>query len=154
MGLGLGGCGFRLAGFSKLPPEFESLRLTTVGFDDRQLDTIIRRLRRAGSRIEESPSAEAHELRLQLRAKADRRLVAGASSGRSVVRLERSLIFSLRDPAGAVLVEDTELVQQTEFRIDDDNLLASDQDRQNALDDLEQQLFEQLLRRLTRIQAR
>ena len=154
LGLGLGGCGFRLAEGVSLPPELESLRLVTTGFDRRQRDDLIGYLRRAGSRVEQGTAADAYELRLRLRTHPDRRVVSGASTGSSVVRLERSLVFSLRDPAGAVRVADTELVQQTEFRIDDDNLLASDQDRQNALDDLEQQLFEQLLRRLTRIQAR
>ena len=42
-------------------------------------------------------------------------------------------------------------MQQKDFEIDDDNLLASTQDRNTALSDLQRDLFEQLIRRLARI---
>ncbi len=151
LALGLAGCGFRLAGGVTLPAALENIELETSGFNRRERSLLADRLRRAGSRVAETPDSKSHRLSVRLLQVDDRRLVTSASTGRNVVRLERSLVFSLRDATGEILVADTTLVQQKDFRIDDDNLLASTQDRDNALADLERGLFDQLIRRLARI---
>ncbi|MDJ0777316.1 MAG: hypothetical protein QNJ85_05585 [Gammaproteobacteria bacterium] len=151
LAIGLAGCGFRLAGSIELPPELAVIQLETSGFDRREREALQDRLRAAGSRLVENPGPGIHRLSVRLQRTDDRRLVTGASSGSNVVRLERSLVFSLRDAAGEITVADTTLVQQKDFRVDDDNLLASTADRDNALADLERALFDQLIRRLARI---
>ena len=149
--IGLAGCGFRLADAVALPPVLANIELETSGFNRREKTLLTDRLRRSGSRVTESAEAGVHRLSVRLLQVDDRRLVTSASTGRNVVRLERSLVFSLRAADGEILVADTRLVQQTDFRIDDDNLLASTEDRENALADLENGLFDQLIRRLARL---
>ena len=66
-------------------------------------------------------------------------------------RLTRSLDFSLVSASGEVLVPTRTLKQQNDIVLDDDNLLASVRERASVLEDLEQDLFEQLIRQLNRI---
>lgn len=151
LAIGLAGCGFRLAGAVTLPATLDIIELETSGFNRRERALLTDRLQRSGSRVAENTDPGAHRLSVRLLQVDDRRLVTSASTGRNVVRLERSLVFSLRAADGEILVADTRLVQQTDFRIDDDNLLASTEDRENALADLENGLFDQLIRRLARL---
>ncbi len=151
LAIGLAGCGFRLAGAVTLPAALDIIDLETSGFNRRERALLTDRLQRSGSRVAENADPGAHRLSVRLLQVDDRRLVTSASTGRNVVRLERSLVFSLRAADGEILVADTRLVQQTDFRIDDDNLLASTEDRENALADLENGLFDQLIRRLARL---
>lgn len=151
LAMGLAGCGFRLAGGIELPAEMAEIQLQTSGFDRREREALEDRLLAAGSRLVENPGPGIHQLSVRLQRTDDRRLVTAGSSGNNVVRLQRSLVFSLRDAAGEITVADTTLVQQKDFRVDDDNLLASTADRDNALSDLDRALFDQLIRRLARI---
>jgi len=81
----------------------------------------------------------------------ERRLATSASSGRNVDRLSRRLVFSVNRDDGASLVPQRSLVQQKDIAVDDDNLLASEEERSGVLRELEQALFDQLIRQLARI---
>ncbi len=151
LGLGLTGCGFRLAGRSEFSATLGVIRLDTEGFSRNERSTLVARLERAGSQVVDIARDDALRLRVRLFRVDDRRLVTGGRNGLNVVRLERGLTFSLRDANAEFLVGDTTLVQQKDFQIDDDNLLASTEDRENALSNLQIDLFDQLIRRLARI---
>lgn len=151
LAIGIAACGFRLAGTSNLPQNLSSMVLTTSNLDQRQQDALRRQLTRAGAELKNQDDPEAVRLKISFNASPDRRLVSSASDGKSVERLTRSLDFSLTSAGGEVLVPTRTLTQQNDIVLDDDNLLASDRERASVLKDLEQGLFEQLIRQLNRI---
>ena len=149
--IGLTACGFRLAGTSKLPQNLSTMVLVAGNLDQQQQDSLRRQLTRAGAELKNQDDPEAVRLKISLKALPDRRVVSSARSGKSVERLTRGLDFSLSSAAGEVLVPTRTLTQQNDIVLDDNNLLASDRERASVLEDLEQALFEQLIRQLNRI---
>lgn len=149
--IGLTACGFRLAGTSNLPQNLSSMVLVDSGLNQQQQDALRRRLTRAGAELKNRDDPDAVRLKISLKVLPDRRLVSSASDGKSVERLTRSLDFSLVSASGEVLVPTRTLTQQNDIVLDDDNLLASVRERASVLEDLEQDLFEQLIRQLNRI---
>ena len=81
----------------------------------------------------------------------DRQLVSSASSGATVNRISRSLDFTVKSAGGELLAAAQTLRQQKDIALDDDSLLASNRERENIVLELEQSLFQQLVRQLTRI---
>ena len=145
------GCGFRLAGTAPLPDELNRIYLETSGFDRRQRDELLDRLRRAGADVSLEPAADRIKLDVRLTAMADQRVVTSASSGQNVERVARGLNYSLRDSGGKILAENRKLTQQRDVRFDDDNLLSASQEIDNVVEDLEKSLYEQLIRQLQSI---
>ena len=148
---GLAGCGFRLAGTANLPQELSSIYLQTSGFDKQQQDALRLQLTRAGAEFKNQDEPDTVKLMVSLKVLPDRRLVTSARDGKIVERLARSLNFSLSSADGDSLVAGRTLVQQNDIVLDDDNLLASGKEKASVLEDLEQALFEQLIRQLKRI---
>jgi len=148
---GVAACGFRLAGTANLPQQLSSITLLTSGFDKQQQDALRLQLTRAGAELKNPDDPDAVKLTVSLKVLPDRRLVTSARDGKSVERLARSLDFSLRAADGEMLVPTRTLVQQNDIVLDDDNLLASDKEKASVLGDLQQDLFEQLIRQLKRI---
>ncbi|MBT8436958.1 MAG: hypothetical protein KJP11_06275 [Gammaproteobacteria bacterium] len=144
-------CGFRLAGTSNLPQALSSITLLTSGFDRQQQDALRLQLTRAGAELENPDDPDTVQLTVSLKALPDRRLVSSARDGKTVERLARSLDFSLRAADGEMLIPTRTLVQQNDIVLDDDNLLASRKEKASVLEDLQQDLFEQLIRQLKRI---
>ena len=149
--IGLAACGFRLAGTSSLPQNLSSMILATSNLDQRQQDALRRQLTRAGAELKSQDDPEAVRLNITFNALPDRRLVTSARDGKSVERLTRSLDFSLSSAGGEVLVPTRTLTKQNDIVLDENNLLASSRERDSVLVDLEQALFEQLIRQLNRI---
>ena len=148
---GLAACGFRLAGTTNLPQQLSSIYLQTSGFDKQQQDAMRLQLTRAGAELKNQDDPDAVKLTVSLKVLPDRRLVSSARDGKTVDRLARSLDFSLRAADGEMLVPTKTLVQQNDIVLDDDNLLASSKEKASVLEDLQQALFEQLIRQLKRI---
>jgi len=149
--IGLAACGFRLAGTSNLPQTLAAMVLVASNLNQQQQDALRRQLTRAGAELKNQDDPAAVRLKISFKASPDRRLVSSASDGKSVERLTRSLDFSVISAAGEVLVPTRTLTKQNDIVLDDDNLLASDRERASVLEDLEQALFEQLIRQLNRI---
>lgn len=149
--IGLAACGFRLAGTANLPQELSSIYLQTSGFDTRQQNALQQQLNRAGAELKNQDDPDAVKLTVSFKVLPDRRLVSSASDGKTVERLTRSLDFSLRSADGEMLVPTRTLVQRNDIVFDDDNLLASTKEKARVLEDLQQALFEQLIRQLKRI---
>jgi LPS-assembly lipoprotein len=144
-------CGYRLAGTAELPPELQSLQLLTSGLSEAQRRSLERSLGAAGAQLVDDTDAEAARLNVSLGAPRDQRLVTSGSSGAIVVRISRSLSFDLKAADGTVIAPAQTLRQQRDVSLDDDNLLSSERERDNAVLELEQALYQQLIRQLTRI---
>ena len=149
--LALSACGFRLAGTTSLPRELGNIYLVTNDFSERQRNALRQQLSQTGARITAQPAEGAVQLSVTLKVVPDRRLVSSASTGKSVDRLVRELSFILKDADGNLLAPARTLTQQQDFAIDDDNLLASTQQRNDVIEDLEKALYRQLIRQLERI---
>ena len=149
--LWLGGCGYRLAGTDSLPESRAEFRLVTQNFSVAGDSALRSRLKQAGAKLVVDPAASVAELEVSWLAPADIGLVSSASNGKTVQRISRGIRFSLRDAAGQELITNQTLTQQTDILLDDDNLLASDQERAEIAVDLQRVLFNQLIRQLNRI---
>ena len=149
--LSLAACGFRLAGSYELPPELSRIYLETEGFSRAQRDLLRNRLQKAGAEVSGQARPDAVRLRVEIGIVPDRRVATGAGTGKTVDRLTRQLAFSVTGADGVALAETRRLTQQRDIVRDDDNLLASEQERRDVIFDLEQALFSQLLRQLRRL---
>ena len=149
--LWLGGCGYRLAGTDSLPESRSEFRLLTQNFSNARLSALRSRLEQAGAKLVDDGGASVAVLSVSWLAPADRSLVSSASNGKTVQRITRGIRFSLRDAAGKNLITDKTLTHQTDILLDDDNLLASDQERADVANDMQGALFNQLIRQLNRI---
>ena len=78
----------------------------------------------------------------------DRELATSASTGDTVKLIRRSLSFNVKAADGKILLEAQTLNQQKDVSLDDDNLLSSDREKESVIRDLEQALFDQLIRQL------
>jgi outer membrane lipopolysaccharide assembly protein LptE/RlpB len=149
--IGLVACGFRLAGTADLSEELSTIHLVTRNLSKQQQDEIRGRLTRAGATVVDQATADAVLLTVSFKVLPDRRLASGGSSGKIVDRVSRSLNFSLKSPEGEVIVPAKTLLQQRNIELDENNLLASDREKENVIKDLEQALFKQLINQLQRI---
>ncbi len=149
--VGLLACGFKLAGTANLPQELSSIYLLSSGFDEQQRDALRLQLTRAGAELVSQDDTSAVVLTVSLKVLPDRRLVSSAKNAKTVDRLARSLNFGVKSAAGVILGPTKTLVQQKDIVLDDDNLLASGREKARVLKNLEQALFEQLIRQLKRI---
>jgi LPS-assembly lipoprotein len=146
--LGLSACGFRLAGSAELPPQLASIYLVTSDFSNSQRNLLKRSLSNAGAHLVEQPESQAVQLNVSLKSIPDRELATSASTGTSVKRISRSLSFNVKAADGKILLQAQTLHQQKDVSLDDDNLLSSDRERESVIRDLEQALFDQLIRQL------
>ena len=146
--LGLSACGFRLAGTAELPPQLASIYLVTSDFSNSQRNLLKRRLNNAGASLVEQLESQAVQLNVSLKSIPDRELATGARTGTSVKRISRSLSFNVKAADGTTLLEPQILNQQRDASLDDDNLLSSDREKETVTRDLEQALFDQLIRQL------
>ena len=78
-------------------------------------------------------------------------MATSASTGVIVKRLSRGLDFYVKDFDGKTIVEPTRLKQQRDASLNDDNLLSSNRERDSVINDLEQALFDQMIRQLSLI---
>lgn len=147
----LSACGFRLAGTADLPPRLASMHLETVDFTEAQARSLRRSLTAAGANLVEAGDTDAVRLKVTLLSLPERQLVSSASSGAIVQRIGRGLSFVVKAADGTALAPAQTLRQQKDINLDDDNLLASNREKEAAILELEQSLYQQLVRQLTRI---
>ena len=147
----LSACGFRLAGTSELSPRLERIYLVTDNFDQRQQRDLSRSLEAAGAQIVTTPTPGAAQLNVNLRTVSDQQLATSASSGGIVKRITRGLDFGVKSSDGTVLLGQRTIRQQRDVSLDDDNLLSSNREREAVVRELEQALYDQLIRQLARI---
>ena len=144
----LSACGFKLAGTAELPPQLATIYLVTSDFSDLQQNRLRRSLKNAGAQLVEQMEPQVVQLNVSLKVMPDRELATSASSGGTVKRISRSLSFNVKAADGKTLLEPQTLHQQKDAFLDDDNLLSSDREKESVTRDLEQALFDQLIRQL------
>ncbi len=149
--IGLSASGFTLAGTASLPQELSTMHLSVNGLTEKQQTALRQRLARAGAQFVKRDDAGAVSLTVSYKVLPNRRLVSSASNGKSVERVARSLDFALKSADGVLLAPTKTLFQQRDIQLDDDNLLASDKEQRKVVEDLEQDLFNQLVQQLIRI---
>lgn len=151
LSLCLAGCGFKLAGTTSLSQSLNSIYLVTTNLNEPQHEALTARLESAGTTVSTQADSGAPRLAVSFKVIPDRTLVSGASTGKTVARLARRLDYSLKSADGKMLVEPKTLVQQKNIVLDDDNLLASTQEKADVIKDLEQALINQLIHQLKRL---
>jgi LPS-assembly lipoprotein len=148
IGFCLSACGFRLAGTAELPPQLRSIYLVTSDFSESQRSRLRRSLNNAGAQLVEQLESQAVQLNVSLEVMPDRQLATSARTGSIVKRISRSLSFNVKAADGKILLEAQTLNQQKDAFLDNDNLLSSDREKESVTRDLEQALFDQLIRQL------
>jgi len=147
--LSLSACGFKLAGSADLPEQLASIHLSDDGFNERQRRDLERRLTQAGASLVGSTDVDAVKLSVSLKSFPDRRMATSASTGAIVTRITRQLDFSVKSAEGIILVPMSNLTQQKDVSLDDDSLLSSDREKETVTRELEEALYDQLIRQLT-----
>ena len=140
----LSGCGFHLAGSSKLPPQLASLQLLADELNNSQTVLLNQRLKQAGANLKDIRD-DAVRLRVVIEALPERKLVDTAGSGKSIIRLFRQLSYSLTTPEGDLLIEQKTILRQMDVERDSDDIGGLEFERQSAAESLDRQLIEQLI---------
>ena len=144
-------CGFRLAGTAELPAQLSSIYLQTSNFSNTQRKALQRSLKKAGAKLVDEGQAGAARLSVSLNSEPDQQLATSASSGDIVRRISRSLDFNVKGEDGSFLIPPRTLKQQKDVSLDENNLLASNRERDSVALEIEQALYDQLIRQLSRI---
>lgn len=136
------GCGFRLRGVGNPVLALESLALSGVDSDLMRLAG--QRLEAAGTRLDDDA-----DLVLNLGNETFRERRLGVlDSGTQERELELSAPFSVQRRDGTYLLDQQRLEVATRFTVSDDNLLSSQDLRDEAMQQLRQQAVQQLMDRL------
>jgi LPS-assembly lipoprotein len=147
----LSSCGFRLAGTNDLPPELSSIYLVTSNISKVQIRALQRSLENAGATVVSQLDQQSVQLKVSLKVAPDRQLATSARDGAIVRRISRGLTFSVKAADGQTIAATQTLRQQKDVSLNDDNLQASNREQETVTRELEQSLFDQLVRQLTRI---
>ena len=145
----LSACGFHLRGAYTLP--YESLYIDLP--DNSVLGAGLKRQIRAsgGTRMAELKE-EAQAIFLQITELRERQILSLSTSGRvREVRLRFRFAFRVVDPKGRDLVPTTGIELSRDLTYDDSAILAKDQEEQLLWRDMESDLVQQVLRRLSTI---
>lgn len=157
IGLGIGlvmslqACGFQLRGFSALPDQLTNLRLVADKLSTAQQRDLKSQLERSGVTLRYDDELRPVVLNIALETLPERKLADSAGSNRTILRLSRQLSYSLTDAEGNRLVDNRRLVQRQDLELDDNNLLSSEGEKQHALDNLDDALFNSLMIQLRRL---
>ena len=156
-GLCLSACGFRLAGTTEvtgnteLPPQLLSIYLVTSNMNGVQRRALVKSLTRVGAEVVAQADAASAKLDVTLNELPDQQLATGGSGGGIVKRISRSLDFNVKAEDGEVIVAPRNLRQQVDVTLDDNSLLASNREKKSVTRELEQALYDRLIRQLTLI---
>ncbi|MCP3688046.1 MAG: hypothetical protein GY784_06495 [Gammaproteobacteria bacterium] len=138
-------CGFQLRGFSSIPEQFSNLHLIVNGLTTAQQRELKSQLQRAGATLNYDAELQSAILTVSVKPIAEQKIIDSAGSTQTTVRLTRQLSYSLRDTAGKQLVTNKALRQTNDLKLDNDNLLGIESEKQQAIENLDKALFNSLL---------
>jgi LPS-assembly lipoprotein len=150
-GIGLTACGFKLAGIADLPEELSAIYLSADSLSKSQQDQLRRQLTRAGAEFVNRDYEGAVTLMVSLKGPTDLRSVTSGSSGKKNERISLQLDYSLKSADGTLIVPAKTLQRDEDIDLNDDRLLASNQEKQRVILNLEKSLFDALIQQLIRI---
>ncbi|HNJ76996.1 MAG: hypothetical protein E6R10_05675 [Rhodocyclaceae bacterium] len=144
----LAACGFQLRGAYTLP--YESLHIALP--DASVIGAGLKRQIRAGGGTRLVEKEEAQAILLQVTELRERQILSLSASGRvREVRLRFRYAFRVVDPKGRDLVQTTGIEITRDLTYDDSAVLAKEQEEQVLWRDMENDLVQQILRRLSTI---
>ena len=144
----LAACGFQLRGAYTLP--YESLHIALP--DASVIGAGLKRQIRAGGGTRLVEKEEAQAILLQVTELRERQILSLSASGRvREVRLRFRYAFRVVDPKGSDLVQTTGIEITRDLTYDDSAVLAKEQEEQVLWRDMENDLVQQILRRLSTI---
>ena len=144
----LAACGFQLRGAYTLP--YESLHIALP--DAAVIGAGLKRQIRAGGGTRLVEKEEAQAILLQVTELRERQILSLSASGRvREVRLRFRYAFRVVDPKGRDLVQTTGIEITRDLTYDDSAVLAKEQEEQVLWRDMENDLVQQILRRLSTI---
>jgi len=149
--LSLSACGYRLAGTADLPPELSSIYLVTNNISESQSRALQRSLENGGATVVSQLDQQSVQLNVSLKVEPTRQLATSARDGAIVRRISRGLTFSVKAADGQTIVAPQTLRQQKNAYLNDDSLTASNREEEAVTRELEQSLFDQLIRQLAQI---
>ena len=149
--LSLSACGYRLAGTADLPPELSSIYLVTNNISESQSRALQRSLENGGATVVSQLDQQSVQLNVSLKVEPTRQLATSARDGAIVRRVTRGLTFTVKAADGQTIAATQTLSQQKDVSLNDDNLAASNREQETVTLELEQSLFDQLIRQLTLI---
>ena len=144
-------CGFQLRGLSALPDDLSNLRLLADNLSTSQQRTLSQQLEKAGATLRYDDGANPVMLRVAIKSLPERKVADSAGSGQNIVRLSRQLSFSVTEASGNRLADNKVIEQKIDLELDDTNLLGSEGEKQQALDNLDKALFNSLMIQLRRL---
>lgn len=144
-------CGFHLRGVTSLPAHVSDIQLVSGGLDSDQQYRLTQRLENAGARVRANENDQSVVLSVSMKTLPERNLVDSAGSGQRIVRLSRELTYSVVGEDGSRLVDNKSLVATQDIELDENNLLAGEDERRSAADILDDSLFNRLLIQLQRL---
>lgn len=146
----LSACGFQLRGFASLPDHISNMQLLADSLTTVQQQNLIQQLQRSGATLH---GGDGDRVRLQVSIKSlpEHNLVDSAGSGQVVVRLSRQLNYSLLDTTGQRLVDNKQLLSKLDLELDENNLLGFESEKQSALEEIDDALFNQMMAQLRRL---
>jgi outer membrane lipopolysaccharide assembly protein LptE/RlpB len=156
-GLCLSACGFRLAGTggmaasAELPAQLASIYLQTRNLNAVQLKALELSLTKAGAEVVAQAESATAWLAVTLNELPDQQLATGGSGVDVVTRITRSLDFEVKAADGKIISPRRSLRQQTDVTLNENTLLAANRERKDVTGELEQALYDQLVRQLARI---
>ena len=144
-------CGFQLRGFVSLPDHLSNLQLLANNLTTNQQRTLSQRLEKAGATLHRDDAENVLKLRVSIKSLPERKLADSAGSGQNIVRLSRRLSFSLIEASGNRLASNKTIEQNIDLELDEANLLGTEGEKQQALDNLDTALFNSLMIQLRRL---
>lgn len=143
-------CGFQLRGASQVAAEYQPIY--ALGAEDSSSpmqDYLLSEFKRKALAFSDTAATAASQLQLQLGELQEITLASG-SEGVTIVSLQRTMHVSWYEPSGAVLFQG-EIEANRDLELDSNQVIASDQEKQQA----DQELIKDLLRVLMhRLQSR
>ncbi|MCV2217611.1 LPS-assembly lipoprotein LptE [Thauera sp. Sel9] len=149
-GLLLSGCGFKLRGPQQL--DFATVHINVSELSE--LGASLRRLIATTGSTTVVDDPEKADARLQILANNRGREILSLTGAGKVreYQLTQTLRFQLLDKSGAVLLPPTAISAAREYTFDDSQVLGKEQEETLLYNDMQQDLLQQLMRRLASVQ--
>ena len=143
------GCGFHLRGAADISDDLKTMRIEGVGLQ-RDIGLYLKRgLVSNGILVVDGENVDAAVLRITDN-KFDRRVLSVGSSAKvSEYELLGEITFTVLDPVGKVLAAEQRVQAQRDYQFDEDEVLGRESEETLLRDQLNQQLVQSILRRLS-----
>lgn len=145
----LSACGFHLRSDVQIDAAYSPLLVDAETLSTEQQQQLRRALTRASAIVLDQPDAAAHRLQLSVSPLRSRKVARSNVTAVTLLQADMALQFQLFDGNGKALFATQEIRQSMEIERDDNNLLAQQDQLQNARRILFGRLLERMISRLS-----